>query len=616
MLNLTDLLRVPWVDTSLRFDPSADGQRIAFSWNKTGNWEIHELHLSPRRRDPLKGTGKREVKRISRGEGSKFSPRYSPDGKHLAYALDLDGSESFHIVLHDLGTDSHIDLTPHSAYAHQPNFAFSPDGKTLAILSDERGQFALYLISIETGERRLLLDLHHPIWDVKWSSEGKWIAVEVEMEASDRGIFVIEVESFDGAIGATQGKRGKWKQIKTNGRGLNAKHPAWSPDSKFLAFSAESGDWFDIAIFGIETGEIEWLTQSAGDDTSPCWSRDGKRIGWVHAEGAAARLGIRERGGDIGWYQAGEGVHHHPKFLSNDEIIFIFESPKQPPDLWKLNQDGTFEQLTHSLPGGLKEADFVVPEEIQYEGDNGAGVPALLYRAKGNARRAVVNIHGGPNWHFQFLWHPVMSHMASRGWTVLAPSYRGSTGYGRSWQNASRFDLGGVDTRDCAAGAQFLVCERLAHPDRIAVTGRSHGGYLTMTCLTQFPELWCGGSAVVPFLNWFKSHEESREDLQHWNIENMGGPKEDYQRWYNASPYFFLDRVSAPVQLICGGNDPRCPASDSIEAHDKLVSLGKDVEFLLYEDEGHSFLKIDNVIDSEMKRVEFLAKVLKEQFVG
>ena len=132
-----------------------------------------------------------------------------------------------------------------------------------------------------------------------------------------------------------------------------------------------------------------------------------------------------------------------------------------------------------------------------------------------------------------------------------------------------------------------------------------------MTCLTQFAELWCAGSAVVPFMNWIESHEDSREDLQHWNIENMGDPKENPERWYNASPYFFLDRVNVPVQLICGANDPRCPASDSIDARDKLVELGKDVELLLHEHEGHSFLKIENIVDSELKRVGFLAKALK-----
>ena len=587
MLNLSQLLRVPQVDTGLHYDISPDGRNVVFSWNKTGNWEIYGLntHASTTPAAPLSA----EI------TGSKFSPRYSPDGKYIAYALDLDGSESYHIVIPDPQTDSCTDLTPSSAYAHQPNFAFSPDGKTLAILSDEQGQFALYLVSIETRRKKLLLDLHRPMWDVEWSQDGKWIAVEVEMKASDRGIVIIEVESE------------KWEQINVNGKSLNAQHPVWSPDSKFLAFSAESGEWFDIGLYDVQTSNVEWLTHSTGDDTSPCWSLNGERISWVHAEGATNSLVVWERGVPLKQYRLLTGLHQQPRFKSNNEILFLFESPQQPPDLWKLHLDGTFEQLTYSLPDELRSTEFVVPEEISYESD-GVNVPALLYRGGGEC--AVIDIHGGPNWHIQFLWNPFVAHMASRGWTVLLPNYRGSTGYGRAWQIASRYDMGGVDSRDCAAGVQYLLKEGLAK--KFAVTGRSHGGYLTMTCLTQFPELWCGGSAVVPFMNWFKSHDDSREDLQHWNIENMGDPKENYERWYNASPYFFLDRINAPVQLICGGSDPRCPASDSLDARDKLVTLGKDVELLLYAEEGHSFLKIENVIDAEVRRVEFLEKVLEK----
>ena len=591
MLNLAELLRVPQVDTGLPFGISPDGQKIAFSWNRTGNWEIYEFNLLSLRSEEHTG------KRISGGKGGKFAPQYSPDGKYLAYALDVDGSESYHIVLHDLQSSAQINLTPGIAYAQQPNFSFSPDGKTLAILSDEHGHFALYLLSFESAEKQLLLDVHHPIWDVSWSPDGRWIAAEVEMQASDRGIFIVEVES------------GMWRQIEANGKVLNAQYPAWSPDSRFLAFSAESEEWFDVAFYEMDSSKLHWLTQGNGDNTSPCWSADGKQISWIRAEGAATSLIVHEYMGCTQRYQLSKGVHHHPRFTPEGDVVFLFESPKQPPDLWKFNPDGTFEQLTSSLPEELRNAEFIMPEEISYTSQD-VSVSALLYRGDGS--RAVVNIHGGPNWHMQFMWDPAIAHMASRGWTVLVPNYRGSTGYGRVWQIASRFDMGGVDTRDCVAGVNYLLREGLAAPGKVAATGRSHGGYLVMTCLTQFPELWCGGSAVAPFLNWFKSHEDAREDLQHWNIENMGDPTENYEQWYNASPYFFLDRIGAPVQFICGGNDPRCPASDSLEARDKLVALSKDVELLLYEDEGHSFLKIENVIDSETRRVEFLVKVLEE----
>jgi dipeptidyl aminopeptidase/acylaminoacyl peptidase len=150
----------------------------------------------------------------------------------------------------------------------------------------------------------------------------------------------------------------------------------------------------------------------------------------------------------------------------------------------------------------------------------------------------------------------------------------------------------------------------MAIPGYIAITGRSHGGYLTMTCLTQYPDLWIAGSGVVPFFDMFVSHYASREDLQHWNIENMGDPVEYEALWHERSPYFFLDQVNVPVQIICSSLDPRCPVVDSIAARNRLLALGKSVDFVLYPDEGHEFLKLKNILDSETRRVEFLASAL------
>jgi dipeptidyl aminopeptidase/acylaminoacyl peptidase len=220
-------------------------------------------------------------------------------------------------------------------------------------------------------------------------------------------------------------------------------------------------------------------------------------------------------------------------------------------------------------------------------------------------------IHGGPNWLTQVTWDPLIQHFASRGWVVLAPNYRGSTGYGKEWQLASRFDLGGVDTQDVVAGANYLIREGIADPSKIAITGRSWGGYLTMMCLTQYADRWAAGAAVVPFLNWFTSHENSRQDLQHWDRENFGDPVTNRELWYERSPFYFLDRIRSPVQLICGGNDVRCPASESKQAYEQLISLGKECEYHLYTDEGHSFLKIENQVESKLQISEFLAKCFK-----
>jgi dipeptidyl aminopeptidase/acylaminoacyl peptidase len=575
--------------------------------------------LRQRSASVVEAQGEGKITQLTSSPGGKLNPRYSPDGTCLAFALDPNGSESYHLVVYNRLTGEHTDLTPNISYALQPNFCWSPDGRQLAFISDQHGHFSAYVISVTGGEPQLVLDVGHPAWQVEWSPDGKHLAVCCEMHGQDYGIFIVDLDTKEFTPLCHPERQRRVSSINeeilrsAQNDMLNAHDPKWSPDGKRLAFHSDLHGWSNIGIYDLSSKEIAWITKNEGEAQSSifissnqiAYTLSNETINWIESIHA---------GGDRKKYQVGKGIHSGIKFTPDSKrMITTFSSPSQPPDLWMIEvESGEAIQLTHSMPEGISSSEFVLPEEIEYPGMDGVLIPALLFRPRRTPSPTVVMIHGGPNWHYSMEWNPVMAHFASCGYAVFAPNYRGSTGYGRNWQYAARFDLGGVDTRDVVAGAQYLIREGVADPKHIAVTGRSHGGYLTMTCLTQFPELWCGGSAVVPFMNWLKSHDESREDLQHWNIENMGDPKENYERWYNASPYFFLDRVSAPVQLICGGNDPRCPASDSIDARDKLVELGREVELLLYEEEGHSFLKIENVIDAEVRRVEFLARVLEK----
>jgi len=596
---LEQLLRVPHIDSGYGFDLSPDGARLAFSWNQSGTWEIYEMALpsSGTRADRREG----ETRAITRPPGGKFRPRYSPDGTRLAYALDLDGSESFHIGMFDLAVSRHIDLTPDIAFAHQPNISWSPDSRALAVLSDAGGHFACYILPAGGGSARLVLDVDHPCWDAHWSPSGGWIAVEVEWYGQDRSIFLINVHD------------GGTRQLQQGGEVLNAMHPAWSPDGHTLAFCADTGGWYRLGLYELASGTIRWLEASEGDDTNPAWSADGRRLVCVHTRGADTSLRVHDLvNPTASAYRLAPGIFSHPRFArEGGSLLFGFENPRRPNDLWQLElADAVFTQLTYSLPGGLDTGDFVIPEEIWYPSIDDVMVPAMLYRPRTQNPPALVNIHGGPNWLYQCNWHPLMSYLAAQGWAVLAPNYRGSTGYGRAWAQANHGRLGEVDTFDCAAGAQYLVCEKLADPRKITISGRSHGGYLTMTCLTEYPELWAGGSAVVPFLNWFTSHQSARHDLQHWDIENLGDPVENADMWRRRSPFFYLHLIRAGVQLICGAHDPRCPATESTAARDRLQELGKQVELILYTDEGHGFLKLENVIDHEMRRLTFLDRVV------
>jgi dipeptidyl aminopeptidase/acylaminoacyl peptidase len=592
-LDLEKLLRVPFVEPEHGFDISPDGVSIAFSWNLTGQWEIYQATLD----------GSSPPLQLTNGPGGKFSPKYSPDGKSLFYLLDLNGDEALDIYRFDFQSSQQINLTPDTSFSIQPCLSCSPDGQQIAFQSDLSGIFDTYVMPISGGAMRCVFQSGTPNESVHWSPDGERLAVTTLDSAQNYASYLVPLRG------------GLPIALSSAGQQLNAHQMCWSPDGKLCVFSYEQDDKFGLAIYSLDDDRITWLAAEENELGSPDWSADGKLIAYIVMKGPDTWLAIQALDHtQARLYQIAPGVHYAPSFTPDSQkVIFPFDNYAHPTNLWELTlADGSLRQLTHSLTSGLNPGNFIQPEQVWYPGMDGARVPALLFtppQTAGSKLPAVIVIHGGPTWLFQNLWYPIFQHMASRGWVVLAPNYRGSTGYGRAWQLANRFDLGGIDTRDVAAGANYLAQSGLVDPRRIAVTGRSHGGYLTMTCMTQYPDRFVGGSAVVPFLNWFTSHERIREDLQHWDIENMGDPQENYHRWFAASPYFFLDRIQGPVQLICGGNDPRCPASESIDARDQLIALGKSVDFVIYPDEGHTFLKIENVVEHELRRAAFLASL-------
>ncbi len=574
------------------FRPMANALR--FHGTRTASWEIFETSINDRTKPRL----------ISQGPGAKFHPRYSPDGQQLAFTVDYDGSEAFHLLVHDLFTGKESDLTPHKDCSLQADFSWAPDGKSLAFISDLSGQFNAYVIPSEGGDARLVLDAGYPAWKVRWSPDSLHLAVTVEAGGIDFGTYIVMAE--DGR---------EICRISDEKGPIDAGQTCWSPDGSRLAFTSDVHGYNNIGVYELSSQKIAWLTDGEGEKQFPAWSPDGLQLAYVFNESTISWLVVQTPGEPPQMNQIEPGVHYHPHFTPDGtQIILVFDNPRQPDDLWSFSlKTRTFTQITHSLPETLANVPFVLPEEITYPGLDGTPIPGLLFKPEGvKPGPAVILIHGGPDWFFEMTWYPLMAHMASRGWVVLVPNYRGSTGYGRAWQEASRFDFGGVDNDDVAAGVNYLLQNGLADPRRIGITGRSHGGYLTMTCLTKYPDLWAAGSAVVPFINWFTNHKYIRPDLQHWDYENFGNPEDDHDLWVERSPYFFLDQVAAPIQLIAGRQDQRCPVTDSIEAHARLKSMGKPVELVVYEDEGHAFLKLENILDSEKRRVEFLAKYLEK----
>ncbi len=372
MIDLGVLLRVPCVEAEMGFDVSPDGECVAYSWNPGGRWEIYELSLGDSAGSKA-DRGKTGPHLVSHGPGGKFHPRYSPDGRHLAFTVDFDGAEAYHLFVLDIGTGEQHDLTPHAKGSLQADFSWSPDGKNIAYICDESGQFDVYVIPAAGGEARFVLDAGYPAWKVRWSPDGSKLAVSVEAGGIDFSIYIVNAE--DGSE--------VYRISDVNGP-MDAGQPCWSPDGTRLAFTSDVQGFNNIGIFNLATRQINWLTDGEGEKQFPAWSPDGSRLVYVFNRSTVSWLAVQKPGSPADLYRVEQGVHYLPLFTPDrSRIIFVFDNPRHPDDLWSLSlADGTFTQLTNSLPAELADFPFAMPEEITYPGMDGTPVPALLFKPK------------------------------------------------------------------------------------------------------------------------------------------------------------------------------------------------------------------------------------------
>ncbi|NTU66006.1 MAG: prolyl oligopeptidase family serine peptidase, partial [Chloroflexi bacterium] len=480
------------------------------------------------------------------------------------------------------------------------------DGAASGQQSKREKDFAIFGVAVEDGAVKRMS--HHTASDVfvEPSPDGKWLAVQAMVDGQNHAVYLVPT------AGGPEIRLGEEHGL------LDAAMPEWSPDSNQIALVSADKGMNDIAIYDLTTRAIEWLTAGECEYYFPMWSPRADRLLYLVSRDASFDLVLHDlkRGQDV--VRVLPGIHNQARFTSDGaSLVFTYSGPAHPPDLWSLRlADRAATQLTDSLSPQIDRSIFVQPAHVWYPSlDPGVQVPALLYQPP-NIRSdqlppAVIYVHGGPTAQQDNDWYPSIQDFVIRGYVVLCPNYRGSTGYGKAFREANRFDLGRGDTNDVAAGADYLVREGLADARRIAVTGISYGGFMTMTCTTQHPMKWAAGSALVPFVNWFTEHASEREDLQYWDDQNMGDAVKDYDRWYQYSPIFFIDRITAPIQLIAGGNDVRCPPAEAEQVRDKLIELGRPVEMHVYADEGHILRQLDNRVDAYRKRAAFIDRYLK-----
>lgn len=580
---------------------SPDGRTIAFISNMSGR---NNLWLVP-------ADGGWPTQ-LTVSDQRQSSPSWSPDGKWIAYQSDYDGDEQWDIFLVSPKTGQVVNLTNTREIAEQSP-VWSPDGRYLAYLVKPKSSSSHEIDVYDT----LMREVKHLTtgtpkdrgnYGQVWSKDGKWIAyTQSQAKGTDSNIFVAEVATGKSTLVT--------EHIGENLYTVND----FSPDSTHLLITSNAGNGYEnVGLLNIAARKVEWLTRDKWEISGGNFSPDSKTITWTANVDGNTDIFLHQRAtGKTTSLPLPKGVNYlggSQSAFSPDgtKLLYYHNGPSAPNDVWVYSiGTGKSQQVTQSLIAGVRGQDMVEPYLVHYPSRDGKWTISAFVYVPYNAPRngqhaAIVYVHGGPTSQTHNSFNRFIQYVVNKGYFVIAPNYRGSTGYGKEFQNANLFDMGGGDLQDVLAAADWIKQTGYPDPKKLILMGGSYGGYMTMMGVTKAPDVWAAGVPIVPFVNWFTEIQNEDPVLQQGDLATMGDLEKNKALYEDRSPINFINQVKAPLLLLAGGHDPRCPKSETQQVVDAIKKRGGVIESKVYENEGHGFAKVENQIDAYKRVADFL----------
>ena len=586
-------------------DLSPDGTEVAFAWDQSGTYELYSAPIADERIIQLTESGTRSV-----------SPRWSPDGNEIAFLRDDAGTERFSVWTVDRDGTHERKLTSDEGLTYR-DIAWAPDGRSIVCVANLAGKrFSIHRIDVVAGTRSELTDGAFEDVRPRQSPDGKWILFESWRVASrvDADLYVMPAGGGDAVrLDTRDGKSG------------DSTFARWSPDSRTIAFTSNARGRREVALMdwdGTAATRLRYLTQNPFDEMDPAWRPDGRGVIYLQDKDTARAVHrvftVSHAATPVmdlpGMY---ESPHVGP---DSETVVATFSSARRPTDVWVREGDQlTLRPLTNSIGTRIDPKVLVEPTQVRYPSTDGLEIPALLYVPHAEAIRgsgllnlpgAVLYIHGGPTGQHYRSWDPTVQLLVNRGLVVLAPNVRGSTGYGREFQEANRHDWGGGDLADVMAGLDWLVKVGIADPQRIGITGGSYGGYITLLALAKHPERFAAGVSNGGVVSWKTLFDTTRGDLREYLIRELGDATTEPKLYRDRSPITHARMIRASVLVLHGANDPIVPKSEAMQIVEALKHTGAPHQYHEYADEGHGFSRTENRIDALRRTVDWLAKYL------
>ncbi len=519
-------------------------------------------------------------------------PQWSPDSKWVAFTID----GHVHLVPAEGGLPKKI--TDFSTGAFSPKW--TPDSNHLIVGVTRHEADQLVLTDRDGSWPRALTDSPNgDHWDAWPSPDGKSVTYLFRRfdDLNRLDICLIDLES-----GGTRTLYGKPK-VRTHS-------PRWSPDGQWISFICQEDGHDDLWMVRPDGEGLHQVTKLGYDIAQHEWSPDGSQIALVVIRQGSFDLFLREQAGaSLIELRVGMGVHLNPNWSPDGKsITFEYESPILPPDIYRTDiASKAVTQLTFSQSPAMAKNKRVMPEIVSYKSYDGLEIPAFLFRPEKSNGAAVLHPHGGPSALYAAEWDVLAQYLVAKGYTFIAPNYRGSTGYGVEFEHANYNDWGLGDTQDCLHGAKYLRTLPGIDPARIAIMGGSYGGYMTICSLSRDPDyLFACGIAKYGDSNLYSSWAQCKRELRLYTEIFLGHPAKNRETYLKGSPITEVANVKKPVLILHGLLDDVVPPEASEEWVKALKAHGKTFEYKTYPDEPHGFLRRKNQLDVFARIERFL----------
>ena len=582
---------------------SWDETRLLIHGNKTGIYNLYEINLADGAQNQLTNSS----------TDSYWAIGFVPGTNQKLYSADKGGNEITHIyLLEEDGTSR--DLTP--APEEKANFAgWNADKTAFYYLSNKRDPrfFDLYRMTLADWTAELIFqnDEGYQIGGLSWDEN--YVALVQPITTSENKLFLYD-----------RGKDEK-KEISDPENPGTYDPSGFTKDNKTLHYTTDLGKEFTYLVaYDLESGERRTVFEANWDVMYQYLSENERyQVIAINEDGKNTLKVIdRTTGEELAFPEIPDGdvlaVSISPK---ETYMRLTVGTSKAPGNLYLYTfETGELKQLTNTLNPEINPDDLVAAEVVRYPSFEGLEIPAIYYKPltapADNKVPALVWVHGGPGGQSRVGYFALIQYLVNHGYAVLAVNNRGSSGYGKTFYKMDDRNHGEKDLMDCVYGKKYLQTLDYIDPDKIGIIGGSYGGYMTMAAMAFQPDEFKVGVNIFGVTNWLrtiKSIPPFWESMRLALYAEMGDPfTEDSVRLYNISPLFHADNIKNPVMVLQGANDPRVLQVESDEIVEAMRENNVPVEYVLFPDEGHGFVKKENEIKGYGAIVTFLDQYLKD----